>query len=94
VEVGIVAVLCTILIHALAVGVTVNLFRREKRLGRAGASYGDDLLIVIVAILVVFGAHLMEIAIWAMVFILCGELSSARRSIIRPSTTRPSATAT
>jgi len=71
--VGIITVLCTIVIHALAVGATVNLVRREMRLGRAGASYGDDLVIVAGAILVAFGAHLVEIAIWAMVFMFCGE---------------------
>jgi hypothetical protein len=70
---GIFTVVCTIVIHALAVGATVNLVRREIRLGRTGASYGDDLVIVAGAILVAFGAHLIEIAVWAMVFMLCGE---------------------
>jgi len=70
---GIVTVLCTIVVHGLALGATVNFVRRERRLGHFGASYGSDLVIVVVAILLIFGAHLIEIAIWAMVFIQCGE---------------------
>jgi hypothetical protein len=35
--VGASAVVCTIFVHALALTATVNLFRYERRLGRAGA---------------------------------------------------------
>jgi hypothetical protein len=41
------AVLCTIFIHALVVGATVNFVRHEKRLGRAGAGFWIDLAIVV-----------------------------------------------
>src|SRR5262249_17518398 len=43
--VGILTVLCTIVIHAVALGATVNLVRHETRFGRAGASYGSDFAI-------------------------------------------------
>ena len=71
--VGASAVLCTILIHALAVGATVNFVRYEKRIGRAGAGFWIDLAIVVLAILFVFVAHLVEIAVWAVLFVICGE---------------------
>jgi len=74
--VGIVAVLCTIVIHAAALGAAVDLVRRETRLGRAGASYGSDFVIVVTAIMVAFAAHLMEIALWALVFLICGEFTA------------------
>ena len=74
--VGIVAVLCTIVIHAVALGATVNLVRHETRLGRAGASYCSDFAIVVTAIMVAFAAHLMEIALWAQVFLICGEFTT------------------
>jgi Monooxygenase af470-like len=45
--VGAGAVLCTIFIHGLALGATVNFFRRETRLGRAGMRYLIDLTIVV-----------------------------------------------
>ena len=71
--VGASAVLCTIFIHALAVGATVNFVRHEKRLGRAGAGFWIDLVIVVLAISFAFVAHLIEIALWAQLFIICGE---------------------
>ena len=73
---GIVVVLCTIMIHALALGATVNLVRREQRIGYAGKSVGIDLAIVVVAILIAFAAHLIEIAVWAGLFVICGEFTA------------------
>ena len=71
--VGSVAVLCTILIHALAVGATVNFFRYERKRGRAGAGPLVDLSIVVLTIAFAFVAHLIEIALWAVLFVICGE---------------------
>src|SRR5262249_46945885 len=71
--VGTIAVLCTIAIHAAALSATVNLFRHERRLGRAGIRFWSNVLIVALAVLFAFAAHLVEIALWAAVFILCGE---------------------
>jgi hypothetical protein len=71
--VGAGAVICTIFIHALAVGATVNFIRREKRLGRAGSGFWIDLAIVVLTISFAFVAHLIEIALWAVLFLICGE---------------------
>jgi hypothetical protein len=71
--VGASAVLCTIFIHALALGATVNFVRHEQRLGRAGAGFWIDLAIVVLAISFAFVAHLIEIAVWAVLFVICGE---------------------
>jgi hypothetical protein len=71
--VGAIVVLCTILIHALAVGATVNFVRRERRLGRAGAGFWMNLGIVVLTISFTFVAHLVEIALWAVLFVICGE---------------------
>ena len=71
--VGLGAVLCTILIHALGLAAVVNFFRHQARLGRAGAGLWIDLAIVVVAMLLAFVAHLIEIALWAAVFMICGE---------------------
>jgi hypothetical protein len=38
-----IAVLCAIFIHALVLGATVNIFRYERRRGRAGAGLRIDL---------------------------------------------------
>jgi len=73
---GIVVVLCTILIHALALAATVTLVRREQRIGHTGKSFVSDLAIVVAAILIAFSAHLIEMAAWAGLFVICGEFTA------------------
>lgn len=70
--VGAGAILCTILIHALALSAVVNFFRREIRLGRTGI-YLRDLAIVVLVISFSGLAHAIEVAVWALLFIICGE---------------------
>jgi hypothetical protein len=74
--VGAGAVLCTIFIHSLALGATVNFFRRETRLGRAGMMYLIDLTIVVLVMSFAFAAHLIEVAVWAWLFMICGEFQT------------------
>ena len=71
--VGAGAVLCTIFIHSLALGATVNFFRRETKLGRAGMRYMVDLSIVVLVMSFAFVAHAIEVAVWASLFMACGE---------------------
>ena len=71
--VGAVATLCTIFIHGMALGATVNFFRRETRLGRAGMRYVIDLTIVVLVMSFAFVAHVIEVAVWARLFVWCGE---------------------
>jgi hypothetical protein len=52
---------------------TVNFVRHEGRLGRAGAGALIDLAIVAPAISFAFVAHLIEIALWAVLLVICGE---------------------
>ena len=68
-------VVCTIVIHALPLSATVNFVRRERRLGRAGRSFWIDMGIVALALLYALVAHLAEIALWALLFVVCGEFS-------------------
>jgi hypothetical protein len=71
--VGAAAVVCTIFIHALALIATVNFVRNQRRLGRAGTSFWIDVAIVGQAISFALVAHLIEIAMWAVLFVICGE---------------------
>jgi len=73
--VGASAVVCTIFLHALTVSATVNFVRHERRRGRADASVWINVAIVALVIAFAFVAHLLEIAVWAVVFVLCGEFS-------------------
>jgi hypothetical protein len=73
--VGSAAVICTILIHALPLSTTVSFIRREKKLGHLGINFRKDMRIVVALILFAFVAHLIEIALWAALFVVCGEFS-------------------
>jgi hypothetical protein len=66
-------ILATIVIHGLAVLSVVHFMLHEQQLGRAGIRFWRDLLIVSGVVLLALLAHLMEIAIWALVFDFCGE---------------------
>jgi hypothetical protein len=71
--VGVITFVCTIFVHVLPLGATVTIFRREKRLGEVGASFWGDFATVGLIILISLVAHLIEIALWAAVFMVCGE---------------------
>ena len=71
--VGAVAILCTIMIHALPLTATVNFVRHEKKQGRVGTGFWIDIGIVALAILYALAAHLTEIALWAVLYVVCGE---------------------
>jgi hypothetical protein len=73
--IGVGATFCTILIHALGLIAIVHFVRHEWRLGRAGVRFWKDLSIVAGASLVALAAHLVEIAVWAVLFVLCGQFT-------------------
>jgi hypothetical protein len=75
VAVGIAAVICTIFIHALPLSATINFVRREDKLGRVGVRFWRDTVIVARVILYALVAHLVEIAFWAVLFMICREFS-------------------
>jgi len=69
------AVVCTILIHAVVVTAVVNLVRMEKKGGRVGKSLWFDIAIVGRALALALVAHLIEMAVWAVLFVMCGEFA-------------------
>jgi Ion channel len=71
--VGVGAVECTIFVHVLAMAATVNFVRYEKRHGHLGADAFKNLTIIALVISVAFVAHLLEIGLWAVVFVLCEQ---------------------
>jgi len=73
---GALASLCTILVHALALMASLKLFRRERKIGLAGSGFLPDLGIVVLTISFALVAHLVEIALWAALFVMCGEFKS------------------
>lgn len=71
--VGVSAVVCTILLHALAVNATVHFIRHARTRGHTGKSVWIDMAIVALVIAFAFMAHLLEIAVWAVLCLLSGE---------------------
>jgi ion channel len=71
--VGVGAVECTIFVHVLALAAMVNLFRYEKKRRHLGTDVLSDLAIIALIISVAFMAHLLEIGLWAVLLVLCGE---------------------
>jgi hypothetical protein len=70
-----IVVIGTIFIHALPLGAIVNFVRREKQLGRVGSGFWIDIGIVARSILYALAAHLLEIALWAVLYVICGEFA-------------------
>jgi hypothetical protein len=66
---------CTVVIHAMVLITIVHFVLRELRLGYAGVRFWRDVAIAAATILLALVAHLIEIAGWAVVFVLCGEFT-------------------
>lgn len=74
--VGAGATFCTIIIHASALITILAVVRFKQMLDDAGVRFWRDLTFIAVTSLVALTAHLIEIAVWAVIFILCGEFSN------------------
>ena len=70
---GAISFACTTVIHALPLRATVNFIRREKSRGRAGVSFWIDVGIAVRTIFYASAAHLIEVGLWAILFVLTGE---------------------
>ena len=73
--VGLCALAATIVIHALVLNGAIRFFRRQRSLGRAGKSFSIDLPIIGLTISFALAAHLIEIALWAFVLMICGQFT-------------------
>ncbi len=80
---GLVVVICTIMIHALPLSATVAFVRRERKLGHAGTNFWVDMGIVALAISSALVAHLIEVALWAVLYRICGEFADFRTAYYR-----------
>jgi Ion channel len=62
-----------ILIHLLPVRITLELLRHEKKLGRIGSNFWVDISILLRVLLFASLAHIIEVALWGGLFVICGE---------------------
>ena len=65
----------TIVIHGLALLGILHFIRHQRQLGHTGVGFWRDVGIVASATLLALTAHLVEITIWAFVFVFCGEFA-------------------
>ena len=72
--VSLVMTLATIVIEAIALVGVLSFIRHHHRLGRTGVWFWQDVTIVSGAIVLGGAAHLVEIFIWAVVLVLCGQV--------------------
>ena len=69
------ALVVTIIVHGLAVSATVTLVRDPRALGLAGAGFWADMIIVALVVSVAGVAHVLDVGVWAAVFMGCGEFT-------------------
>jgi len=73
--ISLVTILGTIVIHGLALLGILHFIRHQRQLGHTGVGFWRDVGIVASATLLALTAHLVEITIWAFVFVFCGEFA-------------------
>ena len=73
--VSLVTTLATIVIHGFALIAVLHTVHSEYLLGRAGIRFWRDVAIVAMVIQLALVAHLVEVALWAVVLSLCGEFT-------------------
>ena len=71
--ISLVTFLVTIVIHALALLGIIHFVRHEHLPRRTGVRFWRDVVIVSGATLLAGVAHVADVFIWAVVFVLCGE---------------------
>jgi voltage-gated potassium channel Kch len=73
--VGVVTTLFTVLVHSLIPPMILMGVRRQLERGRAGIWFWDAILVMNFTLLAL-AAHVVEIALWALSLVLCGEFSN------------------
>jgi hypothetical protein len=73
--VAVVTTLLTVLVHALIPPLILQAVRHQFARGRAGIWFWDVILVMCFTLLTLT-AHLAEIALWALSFVLCGQFSN------------------
>src|ERR1700730_853370 len=74
--VGVATTFCTIIVHALLLGMIIRIVRRDLQLGRVGVRFLTDTIFITWVTLLAFAVHLVEVGMWALSLELCGEFSN------------------
>jgi hypothetical protein len=79
--IGAVALLLSVLFYGLATALLVRLLVRWTRAGRPASGFWKDVAVMMVVTLITAAAHLTEIALWAVVLLLCGEMATFEKAL-------------
>jgi hypothetical protein len=78
--VGVGVLLASMLCHGMATALLVRVVVRLDRSGYTGPGLWKNVAVMLIVTLITTGAHLSQIALWAVVFLVCGELSTLDRA--------------
>jgi hypothetical protein len=73
--VGLAATLATMVIHGLVVHTIIMEMRRNLQSGRLGVRLWVNLTFITGTTLLSLAGHILEVALWAFVFVLCGGVA-------------------
>src|SRR5262245_9349720 len=79
--VGTGVLLGSVLSYAIAIDLIVRLVVRLIRKGYTGVGFWKNVSVMVVVVLITAAAHLIEIALWALVFLMCGEISTFETAV-------------
>ena len=74
--VGTSVLLGSLLSYAMATDLIVRLTARLIRKGYTGPGFWKNVAVMMIVTLITAAAHLVEMALWAVVFLVCGEIST------------------
>lgn len=73
---GVGVLLGSVLSYGVATALIVQVVVRLDRSGYTGVAFWKNIAVMMVVTLITVAAHLTQIALWAAVFLVCGEVSS------------------
>jgi len=77
---GTVVLLATLLAYTIATTLIVHLVERLIRRGYTGVGFWKNVAVMTVVTLVTAAAHLVQIALWAVAFLMIGEFSTFEKA--------------
>jgi hypothetical protein len=77
---GAALLLASLVSYAVAMSLIVRVVARLIQKGYTGPGFWKNLAVVTLVMLITAAAHLTQIALWAVVFLLCGEISDFEKA--------------
>jgi hypothetical protein len=73
--------LVSVLCYGLATALMVRLLVRWTRAGHTASGFFRDVAVMMLVTLITAAAHLVEIALWAVALLLCGEVATFEKAL-------------